>query len=106
VAGDEQVTYWTDRQTTFRASEIVNSLLNFSRTSPRQHDDVDLARVIHEALAMVEHQFAVSGIHVDLDVHAALPPIRGNAGQLQQVFLNLFLNARDAMEQGGTQIRA
>jgi hypothetical protein len=50
---------------------------------------------------------AKSAIRVEAELRDALPPIRGNAGQLQQVFLNLFLNARDAMENGGTlQVRA
>ena len=73
--------------------------MNFSRTVPRQFDDVDLGKVIRETLTLVEHQFAKSGIRVELELQEPLPSIRGNAGQLQQVFLNLFLNARDAMEQ-------
>ncbi len=64
VAGDEQKSALLDKiaKQTFRASEIVNSLLNFSRTSPRQFDEVDLAKVIRETLALVEHQFEKSGI--------------------------------------------
>jgi two-component system NtrC family sensor kinase len=46
----------------------------------------------------VEHQLQKTGIAVELDISTHLPPIRGNAGKLQQVFLNLILNARDAME--------
>ncbi len=104
VEGDERKAALLDKiaKQTFRASEIVNSLLNFSRTSPRKFDDVDLARVIRETLVLVEPQVEKSGVHVRLDLQEALPPIRGNASQLQQVFLNLFLNARDAMEHGGT----
>jgi hypothetical protein len=58
--------------------------------------------VIQETLSLVEHQLRKSAIEVILDAQPALPPIKGNAGKLQQVFLNLFLNARDAMEAGGT----
>jgi hypothetical protein len=103
VAGDERKSALLDKiaKQTFRASEIVNSLLNFSRTSPKQFEDLELGRVIRETLVMVEHQFVQSGIRVNLDLAEPLPLIRGNAGQLQQVFLNLFLNARDAMEHGG-----
>jgi hypothetical protein len=103
VAGDEHKSALLDKiaKQTFRASEIVNSLLNFSRTSPKQFEDLELGRVIRETLVMVEHQFVQSGIRVNLDLAEPLPLIRGNAGQLQQVFLNLFLNARDAMEHGG-----
>ena len=51
---------------------------------------------------MLEHQLQKSGIQVKVDFEAELAPIHANAGKLQQVFLNLFLNARDAMAKGGT----
>jgi signal transduction histidine kinase len=50
----------------------------------------------------MEHQFKTSRIHVEDELAVHLPPIQGNAGRLQQVFLNLFLNAKDAMPGGGT----
>jgi PAS domain S-box-containing protein len=87
---------------TFRASEIVNSLLNFSRTSSSEFNSVDLNRVIHDTLTLLEHQFKTARISVAPDLHPNLPPILGNTGKLQQVFLNLFLNAKDAMPAGGT----
>jgi two-component system, NtrC family, sensor kinase len=87
---------------TFRASEIVNSLLNFSRTSSSEFNNVDLNRVIQDTLTLLEHQFKTARIHVAADLHPGLPPILGNTGKLQQVFLNLFLNAKDAMPAGGT----
>jgi hypothetical protein len=104
VSDDQQKSVLLDRiaKQTFRASEIVNSLLNFSRTSPREFVELDLGEVIRETLALVQHQLDKSGIGVKLGVAGPLPPIRGSSGQLQQVFLNLFLNARDAMDQGGT----
>ena len=86
---------------TFRASEIVNSLLNFSRTSTTELVEVDLNRVIRETLALIEHQLHKAAVRTELELTDKLPAIRGNSGKLQQVFLNLFLNARDAMEQGG-----
>jgi hypothetical protein len=87
---------------TFRASEIVNSLLSFSRTSTTEFVEVDVSKVIQETLNLVEHQLKKSGVEVKLDAPSMLPSVKGNAGKLQQVFLNLFLNARDAMEAGGT----
>jgi PAS domain S-box-containing protein len=87
---------------TFRASEIVNSLLNFSRTSSSEFNNVDLNRVIQDTLTLLEHQFKTARITVVPDLHPQLPPILGNTGKLQQVFLNLFLNAKDAMPSGGT----
>ncbi len=87
---------------TFRASEIVNSLLNFSRTSSSEFNLVDLNRVIQDTLTLLEHQFKTARIKVMPELHPNLPPILGNTGKLQQVFLNLFLNAKDAMPAGGT----
>ena len=86
---------------TFRASEIVNSLLNFSRTSKTEFEDVDLNRSVRETLSLIEHQLERAHVRVEFTPEAELPPIKGNNGKLQQVFLNLFLNARDAMEGGG-----
>ena len=86
---------------TFRASEIVNSLLNFSRTTATDFGEVDVQKVVLETLSLLEHQFKRARIGVDVSFHAYSPIILGNSGKLQQVFLNLFLNARDAMPDGG-----
>ena len=104
ISDDEQKSKLLDKiaKQTFRASEIVNSLLSFSRTSPTEFVEVDVSKVIQETLSLVEHQLEKSGVEVKLDAEPALPPVKGNSGKLQQVFLNLFLNARDAMEAGGT----
>jgi two-component system, NtrC family, sensor kinase len=87
---------------TFRASEIVNSLLNFSRTSPGEFGDLDLNRVAEETVSLVRHQLERSHVRIAMELEPDLPVIRGNSGKLQQVFLNLVLNARDAMDGGGT----
>jgi len=86
---------------TFRASEIVNNLLNFSRTSGTEFTDVQINKVITDTLALLEHQFKTSRVVVQDELNHNLPPIQGNPGRLQQVFLNLFLNAKDAMPNGG-----
>lgn len=103
VSDDEQKTKILEKiaKQTFRASEIVNSLLNFSRTSKTEFGDVDLNKVIRETMALLEHQLAKNEVHVEITLDESLPAIQGNAGKLQQVFLNLFLNARDAMDRGG-----
>jgi two-component system NtrC family sensor kinase len=87
---------------TFRASEIVNNLLNFSRTTGTELTEISLNKVIADTLALLEHQFKVAHIEVRSELNEKLPLIQGNAGRLQQVFLNLFLNAKDAMAGGGT----
>lgn len=104
LQGDEKRSALLEKIThqTFRASEIVNSLLNFSRTSGTEFRDVDLNKIIHETLALLEHQMKTASIRMQESLCPTLPFINGNAGKLQQVFLNLFLNAKDAMPQGGT----
>ena len=86
---------------TFRASEIVNNLLNFSRTTGAELTELNLNKVIADTLALLEHQFKVAHIQVQPELYDNLPLIQGNAGRLQQVFLNLFLNAKDAMASSG-----
>jgi PAS domain S-box-containing protein len=106
LTGDERKSALLEKITrqTFRASEIVNSLLNFSRTSGSEFGAIDVNKVIHDTLTLLEHQFKTARIQVQQEFTAGLPPIHGNAGRLQQVFLNLFLNAKDAMP-GGGQLR-
>ena len=88
-------------QQTFRASEIASGLLNFSRTSTTEFRETDLNQVIRDTVALIEHPMKTARIEMELTLSADLPPIQGNPGKLQQVFLNLLLNARDAMPQGG-----
>jgi two-component system, NtrC family, sensor kinase len=104
VAGDEKQAKLLEKitQQTFRASEIVNSLLNFSRTSGTEFSPIDVNKVIHDTLTLLEHQFKTSRVKIQDALDPNLPSVLGNAGKLQQVFLNLFLNARDAMPGGGT----
>jgi PAS domain S-box-containing protein len=104
LQGDQTKSALLDKITrqTFRASEIVNNLLNFSRTSATEFTEIDLNRIILDTLNLLEHQLKTSKIRVHDDLASHLPTIQGNAGRLQQVFLNLFLNAKDAMPQGGT----
>jgi two-component system, NtrC family, sensor kinase len=104
LQGDPQKSGLLEKITrqTFRASEIVNNLLNFSRTSGSEFGDVDVNKVITDTLGLLDHQFKTSRIEVRSDLTPALSPIHGNPGRLQQVFLNLFLNAKDAMPGGGT----
>ena len=86
---------------TFRASEIVNNLLNFSRTGAAELADIDVNRVVEETLSLVAHPLRTSQIQIVKQLGDPLPAVRGSANKLQQVFLNLFLNARDAMPGGG-----
>jgi two-component system, NtrC family, sensor kinase len=104
VRGDQRVAPLLDKitQQTFRASEIVNGLLNFSRTGAAEFTALDLNHIIEDTLKLLEHQFRASQVQLETSLEDNLPPILGNSGKLQQVFLNLFLNAKDAMAAGGT----
>jgi two-component system, NtrC family, sensor kinase len=105
INGDPKLSPLLEKITrqSFRASEIVNNLLNFSRTSASEFSDISINRIISETLTLLEHQFKISRIKVETDLYEDLPLIHGNAGKLQQVFLNLFVNAKDAMAGvGGT----
>ena len=88
-------------QQSFRASEIANGLLNFSRTSTTEFRETNLNQVIRDTLSLLEHQFKTAQIIVDADLVENLPSIHGNPGKLQQVFLNLLLNAKESMSGGG-----
>jgi PAS domain S-box-containing protein len=85
-------------QQTFRASEIVNGLLNFSRTSGAEFTSIDLNQLLRDSCILLEHQFKTAQIRIEQALLPTLPRIQGNQGKLQQVILNLLLNAKDAMQ--------
>jgi PAS domain S-box-containing protein len=89
-----------ERQT-FRAAKIVNGLLNLARPAQVESGPMDVNAVINDVLSLLEHQFRTSRIQVRKELAASPPIVQGIEYKLQQVFLNLFLNARDAMPRGG-----
>ena len=89
-----------ERQT-FRAARIVNGLLNLARPAKVEQAPVDLHAVINDVLSLLEHQFRTGNVQVRKELADAAPIVLAIEHKLQQVFLNLFLNASDAMPSGG-----
>jgi PAS domain S-box-containing protein len=89
-----------ERQT-FRAAKIVNGLLNLARPAQTDSGAVDLNVVVNDVLVLLEHQLRTGRIQVRKELSSSPLLIQGVEYKLQQVFLNLFLNARDAMPRGG-----
>jgi signal transduction histidine kinase len=85
-------------QQTFRASEIVNGLLNFSRMGSVDFSRVDLNSVVHDTALLLEHQLRSANIELTTALDDHLPAISGNRGKLQQVLVNFVLNAKDALQ--------
>jgi signal transduction histidine kinase len=79
----------------------VNNLLNFSRTGAAAFTPLNVNSVVEDTLSLVAHPFRTSHVSVIKNLQEDLPVMLGSPNRLQQVFLNLFLNARDAMPGGG-----
>jgi len=95
-----QVLEKIERQT-FRAAKIVNGLLNLARPAQVDSGPCDINAVINDVLSLLDHQLRTGSIQVRKELADSAPIVQGIEHKLQQVFLNLFLNARDAMPKGG-----
>jgi len=87
------------RETT-RSREIVKSLLDFARQSVPRMARTDLNEIIERAVAVMEKQLTVRGIRLNRYLDGTLPLVRADANQMEQVFLNLIVNAADAIGHG------
>jgi two-component system, cell cycle sensor histidine kinase and response regulator CckA len=84
-----------------RAATLTEHLLNFSRRQrTKTTDQMDLNALLKDVLFLIRESFRTITIETEFD--ETLPPIRGDAGELQHVILNLCINAKDAMPEGGT----
>lgn len=85
-----------------RCRQIVQNLLDFSRSPSGEMMPVQMNNVIHTALGLVKDQYMFLGIDIKTDLADNLPEVMGDQSRLEQVFLNLFINAADAMGGKGT----
>jgi len=92
----------TIRVETERIAEIVQGLLAFARKSRQERiEQLDVNEVLDRTLMLSEHQLTVGNVQVIKQLDDTLPQIQANPGQLQQVFMNLIINAHHAMPSGG-----
>ena len=82
-----------------RASLIINHLRQFGRKTDIRKMNVQLNDCIRGTFTVLGRQLEVHGVKVELHLDEELPPIRGDSNRLEQVFLNLIMNARDAMDE-------
>jgi histidine kinase len=82
-----------------RASRIINHLREFGRKSEVRREKVEVGGALRKALEMFSQQFTLREIEVIQQMDASLPMVWADANRLEQVFINLLINARDAIEQ-------
>jgi two-component system NtrC family sensor kinase len=86
----------------FRADSIIKGLLSFTRQMPIQAEQVEIEPVIEETLSFIEHQLKRKHIKLVKRFSPDLPKVTIDINQIKQVFLNILLNAIDAMQDRGT----
>ncbi len=88
---------------TLRSREIVKSLLDFARQSVPKKNNANINEIIDKAVSVIENQLSINKVKMVRELDANLPKITVDANQIQQVFVNLFVNASDAIgKNGGT----
>jgi two-component system NtrC family sensor kinase len=85
-----------------RIRNLVNRMLKFSRKATLKEEPVKINEVIGSVLPLLSyHSLPLSRTEIAKDLAEGLPPIKGDINQLQEVFINLFLNAYQSMPEGG-----
>ena len=82
-----------------RLKEMIIKFRSFSRAPEGKREVVDVNRVLEETHRLVEHQFRMKGIHYVMEEGEGLPPVRADRSGLQQVLVNLIINAMDALKE-------
>jgi len=85
----------------YRCKGIIDCLLSFSRKSDGSTDKVDINQVLQEVLELVRHKSRYENIDIREEFQPDLPPVRGDSAGLRQVFMNLLINAHQAIKGSG-----
>jgi signal transduction histidine kinase len=85
-----------------RSRKIVRNLLDFAREGEMEMGHLDVREIVSESLALVANQLKLSRVKTTVELGENLPPVNGDRQYLSQIFVNLALNAADAMPGGGT----
>ena len=83
------------------AAKIVRDFASFSRTSSGNLEEVDINEIIKSALGLINKNMQLKAIQVNADYTDSLPTVKGVKTELQQVILNILMNAQNAMSEGG-----
>jgi signal transduction histidine kinase len=94
----------TIEKTAWRASDVLQTMLTFSRPADVSRGPVDLSQLVRDTLRLLQHQLQLSAVAVELDLAGRLSPVWGNEQQLQQVLVNLVMNAAHAMKEAEQRV--
>ncbi|HEY5600071.1 MAG TPA: ATP-binding protein, partial [Candidatus Manganitrophaceae bacterium] len=86
---------------TKRCKGIIENLMKFARQEKTEFAPTDINQVVEDAVAIVDHQLTINRVKIEKILYPDLPKIKGNGNQLQQVLMNLMINAQQAMPEGG-----
>ncbi len=81
-----------------RAAKIINHMRQFARKSDMKSEKTEISTVLEKAVDMFSQQLKIRGIEIVYDIQKDIPPIMADPDRLEQVFVNLLINARDAIE--------
>jgi signal transduction histidine kinase len=89
-------------ESAYRISETIRGLLNFARPSPPTFTKISINKLITETISFLNHQPLFRKTRINKNLADTVPQITADANQIRQVFINIFLNAAQAMPNGGT----
>ncbi len=88
----------TIEKETKRCKTIIENLLKFARQEKVAHMSINLNNVVEESITIVEHQMNLNNVKLEKNLQEGIPVIQGNGNQIQQVLMNLMINAQQAMD--------